>query len=320
MAKASKHCLAFYKLYRTIGGIVVEGYNEARGSEHKLVGTYLLPPEHTLTSLCEAADPVGLLDYLWIYCAHTQPNPDETAAPLLLGDKLLAPIESQPVWAAGVTYETSKFARMEESEAAKDCYAWVYDPEHRPELFFKALPHQVAGHGRRVRMSKKSKWFVPEPEFVLWVNSKQVIVGYSLGNDMSARDIEGENPLYLPQAKIYDDGFGLGPGITIFRNVELPRTTGLRLIVRRAGVEIFNGATTLEKFNRTFRNLVDHLFEDRSFPQGVLLSTGTCVVPSNDTVIGAAAGATGNWTLAPGDELEISATRLGSLINTVYQA
>lgn len=317
MAKASQpHCVTYYKLYKTRRGVVVEGYNEGRSGGGR-VGAYVLPPEHTITSLLEADDTVILLDYLWIYVAHTQP--DFTVADELIANHLLAPVDRQVAWAAGVTYETSKFARMEESEAAANCYAYVYDPAHRPELFFKALPHQIVGHGGRVRMSSKSEWFVPEPEFVLAINTRGKIVGYSLGNDMSARDIEGENPLYLPQAKVYDDGFGLGPCITILREGSLSKDTKLSLTVLRNGLQIFHGETTFAKFNRTFDSLADRLFEDRSFPDGVFLSTGTCVVPSNDTVTGMPAGTIKNWTLEPADELVIAADRLGTLSNMVYR-
>ncbi len=316
MAKANPaHLLSYYQLYKTVGGVVVAGYNDNRDSPSR-IAAYLLPKENTITSIAEAADPIALLDYLWIYCAHTQA--DSTEADRLIASGLLAPVDAQVAWAAGVTYETSKFARMEESAAAKDCYAWVYDTNHRPELFFKALPHQMVGHGGRVRMSAHSKWFVPEPEFVLLLNSRGQIVGYSLGNDMSARDIEGENPLYLPQAKVYDDGFAVGPCITMIRHGVLPKTTSLSLTVRRNGVQIFHGSTTLSKFNRTFDGLAARLFEDRSFPHGVLLSTGTCVVPANDNVTVEVAPGT-NWTLEPGDELIISADRLGTLENLVYR-
>ena len=218
---------------------------------------------------------------------------------------LLAPIGSQEVWAAGVTYFRSRTARMEESKSAGggDFYDRVYGAD-RPELFFKASPHRVRGPGAPVRIRRDARWNVPEPELTLAVTSSGAIVGYTIGNDMSSRDIEGENPLYLPQAKVYDGSCGLGPAIYVTTE-PLPSETEIRIVIRRAGVVMFAGTTSLAAMKRTPRDLVDYLFRDNSFPHGCLLLTGTGIVPPDD------------FTLAVGDEVTIVIDPIGTLVNTV---
>ena len=219
---------------------------------------------------------------------------------------LLPPIDQQEVWAAGVTYRRSQTARMEESEAAADCYDRVYNSP-RPELFFKATPHRVAGPGQPVRIRKDSKWNVPEPELTLVLNSRVELVGFTVGNDMSSRDIEGENPLYLPQAKLYNGCCGLGPWITLAGAMPPVEEIGIRLTVRRAGKTVFEGSTSGAQLARTFDDLIGYLARDNSFPDGVFLLTGTGIVPDSD------------FTLLPGDEVEIDIDGIGVLVNPVVQ-
>jgi 2-dehydro-3-deoxy-D-arabinonate dehydratase len=219
--------------------------------------------------------------------------------------KLLPPIGLQEVWAAGVTYFRSRTARMEESKSSGggDFYDRVYDAA-RPELFFKATPHRVRGHGQPVRIRKDSKWNVPEPELALVVNVQGQIVGYTIGNDMSSRDIEGENPLYLPQAKVYDGSCALGPGVLI-ASAPLPPETDVRLVIKRSGQNVFAGRTTLSSMKRRPEELVEYLFRDNSFPHGCVLLTGTGIVPPDA------------FTLASGDEIAITIEPIGTLTNTV---
>jgi 2-dehydro-3-deoxy-D-arabinonate dehydratase len=219
--------------------------------------------------------------------------------------QLLPPIDEQEVWAAGVTYKRSRTARMEESEAAASCYDRVYVSE-RPELFFKATPHRVAGHGQPLRIRRDATWNVPEPELTLVLNSQLAIVAYTVGNDMSSRDIEGENPLYLPQAKVYDGCCGLGPWIVLADQFDATRAA-IELIVWRDGESVFQGTTNTDQMARTGENLVQWLGRDNSFPQGVFLLTGTGVVPDSD------------FTLEPGDEVEIAIEGIGKLRNLVVR-
>ena len=226
-----------------------------------------------------------------------------TGTPDLSG--LQPPIGSQEVWAAGVTYFRSRPARMEESKSAGggDFYDRVYEAE-RPELFFKATPHRVRGHKQAVRLRGDARWNVPEPELTLMVTSAGTIVGYTIGNDMSSRDIEGENPLYLPQAKVYDGSCGLGPSLLVSTE-PLARDTAIALAITRAGSQVFEGRTTLESMKRTPQELVGFLFRDNSFPRGCLLLTGTGIVPPDD------------FTLASGDEIAITIDSVGTLVNVV---
>jgi 2-dehydro-3-deoxy-D-arabinonate dehydratase len=220
----------------------------------------------------------------------------------------LAPIGRQEVWAAGVTYFRSRTARMEEAKSAGggDFYDRVYAAD-RPELFFKSTPHRVAGPNQKVRIRRDSKWNVPEPELALVVNSLGRIIGYTIGNDMSSRDIEGENPLYLPQAKVYTQSCGLGPGILI-RSQPLPPETEIQLEIIRADATVFLGQTRLSELKRTPEELVEYLFRDNSFPFGCFLLTGTGIVPPDE------------FTLAVGDEIRITIEPIGTLINHVTQS
>lgn len=216
-----------------------------------------------------------------------------------------APIGTQEVWAAGVTYLRSRTARMEESKDAGGgtFYDKVYQAE-RPELFFKGTPHRVAGPGTPVRIRDDSRWNVPEPELTLALNRTGRIFGYTVGNDMSSRDIEGENPLYLPQAKVYDRSTALGPCLLITDD-PLPPATAISLEIRRAGAAVFSGATQLSQIKRSFAELAGFLFRDNSFPRGAYLMTGTGIVPPD------------SFTLQAGDEIRITIEPIGTLMNTV---
>jgi 2-dehydro-3-deoxy-D-arabinonate dehydratase len=226
------------------------------------------------------------------------------AKPAKLGG-ILAPIEHQEVWAAGVTYYRSRGARMEESKDAGggDFYDRVYSAA-RPELFFKSTASRTVGTGGKVRIRKDAKWSVPEPELTLVINSKGSIVGYTIGNDMSSRDIEGENPLYLPQAKVYDGSCALGPGILVSSS-PLPRDTEIVLEIDRGGRCVFAGCVKLTELKRDPKLLVEYLFRDNSFPNGCFLMTGTGVVPPSD------------FTLCSGDRIRIAIEPIGTLENEV---
>jgi len=227
------------------------------------------------------------------------------------GDKslvkeLLAPIgDRQELWACGVTYLRSKVARQEESKASggDDFYARVYEAE-RPELFFKSTPHRVVGHGSKVNTRKDSTWDVPEPELTLAVTSSGKIIGYTIGNDMSSRSIEGENPLYLPQAKTYDGCAALGPCIYVTDQM-IDGNTVIRLIIRRNNESAFDGNIAVSQIKRPLTELVSFVYRECSFPHGCLIMTGTGIVPQN------------NFTLVSGDEIEIRIDNIGALINTV---
>jgi 2-dehydro-3-deoxy-D-arabinonate dehydratase len=217
----------------------------------------------------------------------------------------MAPIEHQEVWAAGVTYFRSRTARMEESKAASGSsfYDLVYNAE-RPELFFKAAPWRVVGSGGTVRIRGDARWSVPEPELVLLISPKGRIVGYTAGNDMSSRDIEGENPLYLPQAKVYDGACAVGPAVVVGAGPIAPDTC-IDLEIRRGAGTAFAGSTSVSEMKRDFRTLVDYLYRETSFPNGCLLFTGTGVVPPD------------GFTLQPGDEILVTVGLAGTLRNTV---
>jgi 2-dehydro-3-deoxy-D-arabinonate dehydratase len=219
---------------------------------------------------------------------------------------LLPPIDQQEVWAAGVTYKRSRTARMEESETAASCYDRVY-VSPRPELFYKASPHRVSGHGQPLRIRKDSEWNVPEPEMTLVLNSKLQLVGFTIGNDMSSRDIEGDNPLYLPQAKCYNQCCGLGPWITLPVGMPAREATDIHLVIRRGRKEEFRGKTGIDQMARTYENLIGWLGRDNSFPRGAFLLTGTGIVPDS------------SFTLQPNDEVEISIDGIGSLVNPIVQ-
>lgn len=220
-------------------------------------------------------------------------------------DGVLAPIGSQELWACGVTYLRSKIGRQEESEDAGggDFYARVYDAE-RPEVFFKSTAHRVVGPNEKVRIRKDSTWDVPEPELTLVVTSSGKIVGYTIGNDMSSRSIEGENPLYLPQAKTYDGSAAIGPCIYVTEQ-PLDRNTTIRLEIGRHAKKVFEGTVAISQMKRTPEELVSFVFRECSFPQGCYIMTGTGIVPEHD------------FTLQAGDEIKITIDGIGELVNVV---
>jgi 2-dehydro-3-deoxy-D-arabinonate dehydratase len=218
---------------------------------------------------------------------------------------VLAPIGSQEVWAAGVTYYRSRSARMEESKdtGGGTFYDRVYAAE-RPELFFKATGRRVVGPHGAVRIRSDAKWTVPEPELTLLIDPAGEIVGYTIGNDMSSRDIEGENPLYLPQAKVYDGSCALGPCV-LLSTEPLSKSTAIRLEIERQGKNVFSGSTTLAELKREPKLLAEFLFRDNSFPDGAFLMTGTGVVPGDE------------FSLASGDAIRITIDGIGVLENFV---
>lgn len=219
--------------------------------------------------------------------------------------KILPPIGSQEVWAAGVTYLRSKEARMEESKrsGADVFYDKVYSAE-RPELFFKSTANKVVGTNESVKVRKDSEWNVPEPELTLFISSSGNIQGYTIGNDMSSRSIEGQNPLYLPQAKVYDCSAALGPCLYVPKG-RISKSTSIEIEILRAGFSVYEGQTTLNQMKRSLEELVHFLFRDSTFNEGVYLMTGTCLVPGNE------------FTLQPNDIVAISIDNIGTLVNTV---
>lgn len=218
---------------------------------------------------------------------------------------LVAPIDAQEVWAAGVTYIRSREARVEEAET-KDVYQRVYEAQ-RPELFFKANPRRVVGPGKPIVIRKDSTWDVPEPELALVLNTHMELVGYTVGDDVSSRSIEGENPLYLPQAKVYNDCCALGPAITFVWDVPDPKKLNITLRIFRNGKQAYEGSTDVSQIHRTFDDLSEYLGRDQTFPDGVFLLTGTGIVPPSD------------FTLKQGDEVEITIDQIGTLRNPVRQ-
>jgi 2-dehydro-3-deoxy-D-arabinonate dehydratase len=224
-----------------------------------------------------------------------------------ISNNLFAPIDGQEIWAAGVTYLRSREARMEESKDAGggDFYAKVYQAD-RPELFFKAPPYRTVGHGDVVRIRKDSKWNVPEPELTLFVCSEGTIEGYTIGNDMSSRDIEGENPLYLPQAKSYNGSAAIGPCLYV-PGKPIHSGSMISIEIRRQHGLMFAGEISIDRMKRKHEELVEYLFRETSFPNGVYLMTGTGIVPPD------------HFTLQPGDEIKISIENIGTLVNTVGQ-
>jgi 2-dehydro-3-deoxy-D-arabinonate dehydratase len=274
------------KIYRTKRGIVVED----RASFHLL-------PESNWDDLFNRP---GLEATLTSRTRRTT-----SIEAHVVRDELLPPIGQQEVWAAGVTYYRSRTARIEESKDAGggSFYDRVYSAE-RPELFLKATPHRVSGSGQKVRLRSDSKWNVPEPELALAINSAGEIIGYTIGNDMSSRDIEGENPLYLPQAKVYDGCCGLGPCL-LLAGKPLDRSTAIELEIRRGEGVAFAGETKLSELKRAEKELVGFLMRDNSFPHGSYLLTGTGVVPPDE------------FTLEKGDEIRITIGPIGTLTNVV---
>ena len=251
----------------------------------------------TLSDILHASDPLRLAKSLI----------DERVKPLGLEKvRLLAPIDQQEVWAAGVTYKRSQVARMEESEAGASHYDQVYTAD-RPELFFKATPERVAGPGEPVRVRQDSEWSVPEPEFTLVITPDLKLAGFTIGNDMSARDIEGENPLYLPQAKLYRQCCALGPSILVPEEPLDRAGTSIVLTIQRGDEEVFHGETNLDQMVRSFEDLIGWLGRENSFPRGALLMTGTGIVPPDE------------FTLKDGDLVAIEVTGIGTLFNPVVQ-
>ena len=219
---------------------------------------------------------------------------------------LLSPVEGQEVWAAGVTYLRSKKARMEESDFSATAYDKVYEAE-RPELFFKSSPGKVVPPGDAVGIRRDSKWNVPEPELALVINSRGAVVGYTIGNDMSSRDIEGENLLYLPQAKIYERSCAVGPWITVGVSEDEARNWKIQIHIQRSEVIVFSGETSVGQIKRSFTDLAEFLFRCQNFPQGAVLLTGTGIVPPDD------------FTLQPGDRVQITISGIGTLENSVVE-
>jgi 2-dehydro-3-deoxy-D-arabinonate dehydratase len=220
-------------------------------------------------------------------------------------EDILPPVDKQELWACGVTYLRSKVGRQEESKATggADFYAKVYEAE-RPEVFFKSTPHRIVGHQAKVNIRKDSTWDVPEPELTLAVTSSGKIIGYTIGNDMSSRSIEGENPLYLPQAKTYDACAAVGPCIYI-TDKPLDSTTTIQLAISRNEEKVFEDRIAISQMKRSVEELVSFVYRECSFPHGCLIMTGTGIVPGND------------FTLKSGDEIKISIDHIGTLINTV---
>lgn len=218
---------------------------------------------------------------------------------------LLPPLDHQEVWAAGVTYKRSEEARKRESEGAATFYDKVYTAP-RPELFFKAPAYRVSLPGDRVHIRRDARWSVPEPELALVVSPDSRLVGFTIGNDMSSRDIEGENPLYLPQAKMYDHACAVGPWVTLAGAMPDPDATTIRLTIDRDGKAVFEGTTKVSAMKRSFEELIDWLGKEMSFPHGAILLTGTGIVPADD------------FTLAVGDVVHIDVTGIGRLTNVVH--
>lgn len=276
------------RIYKTTDGILLERASHFYASPHSDWDT-LVNREDLYAYLNEAIESLPVLE--------------NGAARLETG--LLPPIENQEVWAAGVTYYRSRDARMVESKDAGggSFYERVYDAD-RPELFFKATPARTVGSGHYVNIRKDSTWNVPEPELTLFVTSTEKIVGYTVGNDMSSRSIEGENPLYLPQAKTYDGCAGLGPCLYV-PEAPLPLDTVIRMHIRRAGTVAFEGDISINQIKRSLEELVGYLFRACSFEHGCFLMTGTGIVPPD------------SFTLAHGDEIRIRIDPIGTLVNTV---
>lgn len=252
---------------------------------------------NTLSDVLHADDPRALAQSLV----------DEWAHPLALTEvDFVPPLDQQEVWAAGVTYKRSQEARERESAGAARFYDLVYSAP-RPELFFKAPAYRVRGPGESVRIRRDSKWNVPEPELALVISPRLQLVGFTIGNDMSSRDIEGENPLYLPQAKFYDHSCSVGPAITLTNDFPPSDQAAIRLLIERAGQPVFDGQTSVASMKRSFDELIAWLGKETTFPNGAILLTGTGIVPPDD------------FTLAPGDVVHIDIVGIGRLTNPVDQ-
>jgi 2-dehydro-3-deoxy-D-arabinonate dehydratase len=276
------------KIYKTRNGILVEENNQG----------YLIVDREWESFILKE----NLLQELRNEIIYTTPVHNKE---WLIEHALLAPINKQEIWAAGVTYFRSKEARMEESEQSGGAtfYDKVYDAE-RPELFFKATAARTVGSNDYVNIRKDSTWNVPEPELTLLINPNGKIIGYTIGNDMSSRSIEGENPLYLPQAKVYERCAGLGPCILLTEQ-PLPSDTGISLQIIRNQKVVFEGKTAIDQIKRKFEQLVEFLFRECSFPYGCFLMTGTGIVPPSD------------FTLQSQDEVRITIDNIGTLVNFI---
>lgn len=272
------------KIYKTSKGVIIEKENRFFRTDEdwdKFIND---------DNLFQKADRVT---------STSQPNGNE------LINEILAPVGKQELWACGVTYLRSKIGRQEESKdgGGGDFYARVYEAD-RPEVFFKSTPHRIVGYGGKVAIRKDSTWDVPEPELTLVVTSSGKIVGYTIGNDMSSRSIEGENPLYLPQAKTYDACAALGPCIYV-TDKPLDKNTNIHMIINRSNEKVFEGNVAISQMKRTPEELVSFVFKECSFPDGCLVMTGTGIVPPND------------FTLRSGDEIRMSIDGIGELVNVV---
>lgn len=275
------------KIYRTMDGIILEKDHSFRN----LVVTT------SWNDLVNRDDLHNFLVNEWKNAEPLENGPDPS--------RLLAPIGSQEIWAAGVTYYSSRLARMEESKdsGGGDFYSRVYVAD-RPEIFFKATPARTVGPGKDFRIRKDSIWDVPEPELTLFATSNAKIVGYTIGNDVSSRSIEGENPLYLPQAKTFDGCACLGPCLYV-PEAPLEKSTQITLTIERNEEVVFSDETQLDQMKRTPEELIGFLFRETSFPGGVFLMTGTGIVPGTD------------FTLKPKDKVSITIESIGTLINFV---
>lgn len=276
------------KLYRTQQGIVLEEAAKFYFVKDHTWDTFLNDDQLSQ----KVTDLISLLD----------PSDDAEKAVV---EGVLPPVDSQEIWASGVTYFRSKLGRQEESKDSGGAtfYELVYHAD-RPELFMKASGHRAVGHGGKVRIRKDSTWDVPEPELTLVISSTGKIIGYTIGNDMSSRSIEGENPLYLPQAKIYDGSAAVGPCVLI-SDGPLPSDTQISLTIKRDNQIVFEDAIAISQIKRKFQELVDYLYAEYTFPHGALLMTGTGIVPDS------------SFTLASGDEISIAITEIGTLTNIV---
>ena len=268
------------------------------GEELRLLDLSQVDHVRSLSDILHSPDPVGLTRFL--VDTKLEPVPADQV-------EWLAPLDRQEVWAAGVTYKRSQVARMEESESGASHYDKVYGAD-RPELFFKATPNRVVAPGKAVRVRYDSNWSVPEPEFALVVSPELKIVGYTIGNDMSARDIEGENPLYLPQAKLYRKCCALGPSILLAGDgeLDLPKTE-IKLVIERNGQTVVTGETSLGELHRKLTDLVSWLGRENDFPAGAILLTGTGVIPPDE------------FSLENGDIVHMTISGIGTLTNSVVK-
>jgi 2-dehydro-3-deoxy-D-arabinonate dehydratase len=274
------------KLYKTKAGIVIEKNKKFYLSQNENWDSFI-NDDHLLTKI---------EDLILVLKERSDIAIEEILPPVGI---------QQELWACGVTYLRSKVGRQEESKASggADFYAKVYEAE-RPEVFFKSTPHRIVGHKAFVRIRKDSTWDVPEPELTLVVTSSGKIVGYTIGNDMSSRSIEGENPLYLPQAKTYDGCAALGPCIYVTEK-PLDVNTMISVEINRSDQKVFKGSIAISQIKRTFQELVSFVYRECSFPNGCLIMTGTGIVPESD------------FTLQSGDLIKISIDNIGELVNVV---